>query len=73
MRSLEEMLKQLSPPRQAEVIDFIEFLLTKEPRPARPKMTCDWEGGLQGLRDQYMSVELQRKASGWRLADETPD
>ena len=71
MRSIEEMFKQLSPPRQAEVIDFIKFLLTKEPRPSRPKMTCDWAGGLQSLRDQYTSVELQHKASEWRLADET--
>ncbi len=27
----------------------------------------DWAGGLKELRDQYTSVELQHKASEWRL------
>jgi hypothetical protein len=70
MQSLNEMVKKLPPERQAEVIDFIEFLLVKESRKPRPKMNCDWAGGLEDLRGEYSSVELQHKAGEWRTENE---
>jgi hypothetical protein len=66
MQSLNEMVKKLPPDRQAEVIDFVEFLLLKERRRSRPKMVCDWAGGLEDLRDTYTSVEVQHKTDEWR-------
>ena len=70
MHSLNEMVKKLPPERQAEVIDFVEFLLVKESRKPRPKMKCDWAGGLEDLRGKYSSVELQHKAGEWRAENE---
>lgn len=33
----------------------------------RKKPNFDWAGGLKELRDEYTSVELQKKASKWRV------
>ena len=33
----------------------------------RKKPKFDWAGGLKELRDEYTSVELQEKASEWRV------
>ena len=70
---IEEMIGKLSPQRRAEVIDFIEFLLSKETGSSRPKMTCSWAGGLENLRKEYTSVELQPKASKWWSHDAISD
>jgi len=70
MQSLNEMVKKLPPERHAEVIDFVEFLLVKESRKPRPKMICDWAAGLEYLRGEYTSVELQHKTSEWRAENE---
>mgnify|MGYP001597099361 CR=1 FL=1 len=61
-----ERIKQLPPDLHDEVIDFIDFLMTKKvaKRKKRPKL--DWMGGLKEYRDQYTSLELQRKALEWR-------
>ncbi|MFQ5709074.1 MAG: DUF2281 domain-containing protein [bacterium] len=52
----------------AEVIDYIDFLLSKygSEETAKSKFKFDWEGGLYKLKDKYTSVELQHKASEWR-------
>ncbi len=61
-----ERIKQLPPDLHDEVIDFIDFLMTQKvaKRKKRPKL--DWMGGLKEYRDQYTSLELQRKALEWR-------
>ena len=73
MQSLDEMVKKLPPERRAEVMDFVEFLLARVGRKLRRKMTCDWAGGLEDLRGEYTSVELQHKATQWRAEDEMSD
>ena len=70
MQSIDEMVKKLPPESRAEVIDFVEFLLAKHRSKPRPKMTCDWAGGLEDLRAEFTSVELQHQASKWRTEDE---
>ena len=70
MQSIDEMIKQLPPERRSEVFDFIEFLLAKHGKKTRPKMRCDWAGGLENLRAEFTSVELQHQASKWRTEDE---
>jgi len=70
MQSLDEMIKKLPPERRAEVLDFAEFLLAKVGGKDRPKMACDWAGGLEDTHMEYTSVELQHKASQWRTDDE---
>ena len=63
---LQAKLERLSPQRQAEVADFVDYLLSKEQPKPRTKMKLDWVGCLQDLRDQYTSVELQKEANRWR-------
>jgi hypothetical protein len=65
-RPLEEVVRELPPELRDEVRDFAEFLLTK--RSLRPGKTLrqDWAGALRDHREQYTSLELQRRALEWR-------
>ena len=65
MRNLEEKIRELSPELQQEVEDFVEFLLEKEGKKKQKKLRMSWAGGLQEFRDQYTSLELQKKALEW--------
>ena len=66
-RSLEELVKELSPDRQEEVRDFVLFLLEKQGKKLGRKLRQDWAGTLKDYRDQYTALELQQKASEWRM------
>jgi hypothetical protein len=66
IKPLEELIRELPPALQAEVRDFVEFLLTKRVRSSGRKLRQDWAGGLQAYRQQYTSLELQHLASKWR-------
>jgi LPS O-antigen subunit length determinant protein (WzzB/FepE family) len=66
MKSLVELVQELPPDAQAEVRDFVEFLLVKRARKPATKLRQDWAGALRDVRDQYTSLELQRKALDWR-------
>jgi len=66
LKSLEELVKELPPAAQAEVRDFVEFLLEKRRRKANRKLRQNWAGALSDYREQYTSLELQRKALDWR-------
>jgi len=65
-RSLEELVKELSPDCQEEVRDFVLFLLKKQGKKSGGKLRQDWAGTLKEYRDQYTSLELQKKALEWR-------
>lgn len=57
----------LSEPLQQEVLDFIDFLLSKYEQQVEPEpFRFDWEGGLSKLKTQYTAVELQHQAMEWR-------
>jgi Protein of unknown function (DUF2281) len=66
MKSLEEMIRDLPPDAQRKVEDFVKEL-AKSTRPT-PKRKLDqrWAGALKRYRDQYTSLQLQRKALEWR-------
>ena len=66
MKSVDKMIKELPEEHQQEVIDFIEFLLARGPQTQRGKLRQDWAGALEAYREQYTSLELQRKALEWR-------
>ena len=66
---LQTKLANLSAQQQAQVANFVDALLREETVRSRPKMKLDWAGGLQHLRDQYTSVELQHAANQWREED----
>ncbi len=66
MRKIEDMVKELPPDLLQEVEDFIEFLLDKHSRKPATKLRQDWAGALKEFRDQYTSLELQKKSLEWR-------
>jgi len=66
MQTLKELIDQLPPELQQEVRDFAEFLLEKKAKKAGRKLRQDWAGALREYREQYTSLELQKKALEWR-------
>ncbi len=66
MPTLKELVEQLPPELEDEVRDFIEFLLEKKAEKRGRKLRQDWAGALRDYRDQYTSLELQKKALEWR-------
>ena len=65
VKTLEELVQELSPDLQAEVRDFVEFLLAKHSRGASKTLRQDWAGALRDCRSQYTSLELQRQVIEW--------
>ena len=66
MRNLKVMIDQLPPELQEEVKEFAEFLLEKRAKKFGRKLRQDWAGALKEYREQYTSLDLQKKALEWR-------
>jgi len=66
MENIEEMVKKLPPELKREVENFVNFLIEKKVRKHGRKMRQDWAGALKDYRDQYTSLELEKKAFEWR-------
>lgn len=66
LKPIEELVKELPPASQTEVRDFVEFLLEKRRRRTAQPLRQSWAGALSDYRDQYTSLELQKKALDWR-------
>jgi len=66
MERLEKLLKDLPPELHQEVEDFVQFLLSKRLKTKGRKLRQDWAGALEDYRQQYTSLELQKKALEWR-------
>jgi hypothetical protein len=66
MIQIEQKIKMLSPELQHEVEDFIEFLIQRKKIKSGKKLRQDWAGKLRDFRDQYTSIELQKKSLDWR-------
>jgi len=62
---VENRLRELPEDLRRQVLDYMEFLLSKHKANKRRtrKFKFDWEGGLAELADRYTAVELQHKAS----------
>ena len=65
VKTLDEVIEQLPPDLQREVQDFAQFLLDRETRPKQRKLRQSWAGGLREFRDQFTSLDLQKKALEW--------
>ena len=66
---IESMLQQLPEHLRAEVMDYVQFLISQSRSrgdQGSNKFDFKWEGGLRKLKYKYTSVELQHKASEWR-------
>jgi hypothetical protein len=68
-KPLDELIKQLPPELRQEVYDFAKFLLDTKVKRKQNRLRADWAGGLKDLRDQFTSLELQKKALEWRDDD----
>ncbi len=66
MSALKKLIDQLPPDLQREVQDFAQFLLEKRRKKAGYRLRQDWAGALSKYRNQYTSLELQKKALEWR-------
>jgi hypothetical protein len=66
MGAMEELIKQLPPDLQKEVEDFARFLLERRAQKGGGKLRQDWAGALREYRDQFTSLELQKKSLEWR-------
>jgi mRNA-degrading endonuclease RelE of RelBE toxin-antitoxin system len=66
MMKIEQKIKMLPPELQHEVEDFIEFLIERKKVKSGKKLRQDWAGTLRDFRDQYTSLELQKKSLDWR-------
>ncbi len=65
-RPLEELIRELPPDAQAQVRDFVEFLLARKGRQPKRRLRQDWAGALRDCREEYTSLQLQRQALEWR-------
>jgi hypothetical protein len=65
MTELNEVLEELPPDLQKEVYDFANFLLKTKVKRKQKKLRLSWAGGLREFRDQYTSLDLQKKAFEW--------
>lgn len=73
LQVIQEKVQRLSPQKQVEVLDFIEFLLSKE-IPRKPqKLTFSWADGPEDPPVNMTSVELQHEATRLRAEDEIAD
>jgi hypothetical protein len=65
-KPINEMVNELTPGQQAEVRDFVEFLLAQQRSSPRKKPQFDWAGALKDMRDDYTSVGLQHEIARQR-------
>jgi len=60
---LNEKIKNLSLEEREQVIQYIEKIIsTKKSPDQKHKLTFNWAGGLESLKDEFTSLELQKKA-----------
>lgn len=64
--NVKDLIKALPPELQREVEDFVRFLLEKRVKKRGKILRQDWAGALRDFREQYTSLELQKKALEWR-------
>ena len=63
-RTLEVKINRLPEDLKREVSDFIDFIIQKYQKKDKTKnrIEFNWEGGLEDLKEQFTSVELQHQA-----------
>ncbi len=64
-QTTKDLIEQLPPELQQEVCDFAQFLLETKVRPRRKQLRMSWAGALHEFRDQFTSLELQKKSLEW--------
>lgn len=65
-KPLDKLVRELPSDSQSVVRDFVEYLLEKRKRKSSVKLRQNWAGALSDHREEYTSLELQKKALDWR-------
>ena len=65
---IENKVSEMNPRMQMDLLKYIEILTNTNDIQNIPKkeLSFEWEGCLDGLKDEYSSVELQHKSMVWR-------
>lgn len=63
MIDFEKKFEQLNPEMQKKVLGYIDSLLLQKTK--KKKLDFSWEGALKDYKDQYTSLQLQKKALDW--------
>ena len=66
MKTLEEMIRELPPDAQRQVLDYVRQLSESMQSTPKRKLNQSWAGALKRYRSQYTSLQLQQKALEWR-------
>ena len=66
VKPIDQMVNELAPGQQAEVRDFVEFLLARQRSNARGTPRFNWAGALRDMSDKYTSVDLQHEITRLR-------
>ena len=66
IKPLDQLLKELPPESQAEVRNFVEALIERRQRKSNGYLRQSWAGALEDYREQFTSLELQKKSLDWR-------
>ena len=66
IRPLDQLLKELPQESQVEVRNFVESLIEKRKRHSARHLRQNCAGALQDYREQFTSLELQKKSLDWR-------
>jgi hypothetical protein len=66
IKRIDQLLKELPPESQAEVRDFVESLIKKRQERSNGHLRQSWAGGLEDYREQFTSLEFQKKSLDWR-------
>lgn len=66
IKPLDQLLKELPPESEAELRNFVELLIEKRKRQSNGHLRQDWAGALSDFREQFTSLELQKKSLDWR-------
>jgi len=65
MQSIKDLIDQLPPDLQQKVQDFIEFLSEKKTHRKQKKLRMTWAGALQDYKEEFTSLQLQKKSLEW--------
>ena len=65
-KSLQELIRELPPDKIEAVKNFVQLLLTKQERQKSHKLRQNWAGALEEFKDQFTSIDLQKKSLLWR-------
>lgn len=65
-KPLDQLLKELPAEAQDKVRELVEELLAKRETESPRHLSQVWAGALQEFRNEFTSVELQKKSLDWR-------